>query len=84
MGAALIAEASIRRREINPSIGMEVISATTTTTGDWLFSKFGTIHSVFCTGIGHAAFVTSIGADSKITITCTGGDIVELLVFGTN
>jgi hypothetical protein len=66
------------------AVDMEVIKCTTTTTGDWYISqKFSTVIAAFVndqTTKGGAS--VTISANNKVTIACTGGDVVDLLIFG--
>ena len=79
MAAAAIANYVVH--EITGNINEEIVDCTTVTTGDWYISKFSDIIAVYCTGIGHLAFVASI-TGRLIVITCTGGDHVHLRVIG--
>ena len=62
---------------------LEVARVTVTTTGDTYTSRFKNVNSVLVsdrTTIGGARASTVSGG--TITITCTGGDVVDLWIVG--
>jgi len=80
MTAAALVTAITKLRP-DPSINMEIVRCLVTTTGDWYVSSLGTIGGVVISGEGHLASASVSG--QKITITATGGDYVDLIIWGT-
>jgi hypothetical protein len=74
--------ASVSKKEITGLLGMEVVRGTVTTSGDTFNSRFGNILVALVsdeTTLGGAK-VTWTG--SSVAITCTNGDVVDLIIFG--
>ena len=78
----MAAIASVTKRETG-SPGEEIVRGTVTTTGDTYSSRLKKITHVFAhdettTGGAKATF-----SGQTVTVTCTGGDVVDLHILGT-
>jgi len=79
MTAALVT--NITKQAPDVSINMELVRCLVTTTGDWYVTSLGTVKGVVISGEGHLASASISG--QKITITATGGDYVDMVIWGT-
>jgi len=76
--------AAIASVTVHPSAtpGMLRVKGTVTTTGDTYVSKFSNIESVFCNDQTTAGGASATFSGGTVTVACTNGDVVDLLIFG--
>ncbi len=64
------------------SPGMEVVTGVVTTSGDTYASRLGTIDHVIFSDRTTANIMTIVVTGQSIAVTCTGGDTVDMIIFG--
>jgi hypothetical protein len=75
--------ASVTKKEITGVIGMEIIRGTVTTSGDTYASRFGKIWAVIVHDETTLGGAKAVATGSSVAVTCTNGDVVDLLIFGS-
>lgn len=78
----MAAIASTTIREISPSMGMQIMKGTVTTTGDTFRSKFGQIRSVQISDRTTSGGARATFSAGTVTVACTSGDVVDMIIFG--
>ena len=74
--------ASTTIKEITGILSLEIVRGTVTTTGDTYNTKFGKIFNVQIHDETTAGGAYATWSGGTITVTCTSGDVVNLLIFG--
>lgn len=78
MAAAVVTEI---QKKLSPTMGIEFVRCYLTTSGDWYYSKLGTVRGVAVTGDTYQPTAVTISGQ-KVTFTCTALTYLNVIIWG--